>query len=92
MIIFSYIKIYGLKYAYEGIDNPQANVKKRQWSKMMQLLEIDLIIKRQKDPWGMTEMQKQMGNTYRGDLLAYIVQNIIYFHFYLLQGLASGKY
>ena len=36
-------------------------------------------------------MQKQMGNTYRGDLLVPNVQNAIYFHF-LLQGLANEEY
>ena len=59
---------------------------------MMQLLEMDLITRRQKDPWGMTEMQKQVGNTYQGHLLALNVQNDIYFHFCLLQGLASEEY
>ena len=49
---------------------------------MTQLLEMELITQRQRDPWGMTEMQKQMGNMYRGDLLALRVQVTINFQFF----------
>lgn len=59
---------------------------------MTQLLEMDFITKRQKDPCGMTEMHKKMGNTYQGDLLGLRIQVIINFQFCLSQGLASEEY